>query len=65
MISHLYHSLCLILFIIGLVDDVVALGASIRALYGEIAENWPSKVETLRLNSTSHVRRVFQQLSSG
>lgn len=30
-------------FTTGLLGDIVALGDSIRVLFGEIAENWPSK----------------------
>ena len=43
MTSRLYHSLCLTSFTTGLVSDIVALGDSIRARFGGIAENWPSK----------------------
>ena len=43
MTSHLYLSLCLTSFTTGLVGDIVALGDSIRALFGGIVENWPSK----------------------
>ena len=31
-------------FTTGLLSDIVALGDSIRALFGGTAENWPSKV---------------------
>ena len=39
MTSRLYHSLCLTSFTTGLLSDIVALGESIRALFGGIAEN--------------------------
>ena len=45
MTSRLYHSFCLTSFTTGLLSDIVALGDSIRALFGGIAENWPSKRE--------------------
>lgn len=44
MTSRLYPSLCLMLSITGLLGGIVALGDSIRALCGEILENWPSRV---------------------
>lgn len=56
MTSRLYHSLCLTLFITGLLGDIVALGDLIRAPFGGIAENWPLKckhnVLYLRTKST-------------
>ena len=45
MTFRLYHSLFLTLFTTGVLGDIVALGDSIRALFGGIAENWPSKYE--------------------
>ena len=59
MISRLYRSLCLISFITGLPSDIVALGDSIRALFGEIAENWPFKVQARCLDSTPYMRWLF------
>ena len=39
MTFRLYRSLCLTSFTTGLLSDIVALGDSIRALFGGIAEN--------------------------
>lgn len=45
MTSRLYHSLFRTSFTTGLPGDIVALGDSIRAHFGGIAESWPSKCE--------------------
>ena len=60
MTSRLYHSLCLTSFTTGLLSDIVAHGDSIRALFGGIAENWPSEVQAQCLNCTPHVWRFLK-----
>lgn len=60
MISRLYHSLCLMSFTTCLLGDIVALGDSIRALFGGIAENWPSEVKAQFLNCAPFVWRFFR-----
>ena len=45
MTFRLYHSLFLMLFTTCLLGDIVALGDSIPALFGGIAENWRSRYE--------------------
>ena len=60
MTSRLYLSLCLISLTTGLLSDIVEFGDSIRALFGGIAENWPSKVQVQYLDCTPHVWRFFK-----
>jgi hypothetical protein len=43
-----------------MVGDIVALGDSILALFGGIAENWPSKVKAQCLDCTPHLWPFFE-----